>query len=240
LTAGWAVGGPPTSNSPATRAAGGATGAAHTTERRVVNVLFADLVGFTTISATRDPETIRELQSRYFERTREIVGRYGGVVEKFIGDAVMALWGAPTAHEDDAERAVRAALDLVEMVPVIGREMNIDLQLRAGVLTGEAAVQVGSEAEGMVTGDMVNTAARLQSVAQPGTVLVGEATRLAAGDAITFEAAGEQMLKGKEAPVAAWRAMRVVAERGGARRPAAGRGVERGHRAAASGASQDR
>ncbi|HYL40827.1 MAG TPA: adenylate/guanylate cyclase domain-containing protein, partial [Candidatus Binatus sp.] len=184
-----------------------------------VNVLFADLVGFTTISASRDPETIRELQSRYFERTREIVGRYGGVVEKFIGDAVMALWGAPTAHEDDAERAVRAALDLVEMVPVIGREMHIDLQLRAGVLTGEAAVQVGSESEGMVTGDMVNTAARLQSVAQPGTVLVGEATRLAAGEAIAFEAAGEQMLKGKEAPVAAWRAMRVVAERGGARRP---------------------
>jgi class 3 adenylate cyclase len=199
--------------------AGTGTGVGHPTERRVVNVLFADLVGFTTISASRDPETIRELQSQYFERTREIVGRYGGVVEKFIGDAVMALWGAPTAHEDDAERAVRAALDLVEMVPVLGREMDIDLQLRAGVLTGEAAVQVGSESEGMVTGDMVNTAARLQSVAQPGTVLVGGATRLAAGEAITFEAAGDQMLKGKEAPVPAWRAMRVVAERGGARRP---------------------
>jgi class 3 adenylate cyclase len=218
-TASGSAGGPAIGAGPATRPGGVGTGAAHTTERRVVNVLFADLVGFTTISATRDPETIRELQSRYFERTREIVGRYGGVVEKFIGDAVMALWGAPTAHEDDAERAVRAALDLVEMVPVIGREMNIDLQLRAGVLTGEAAVQVGSESEGMVTGDMVNTAARLQSVAQPGTVLVGEATRLAAGEAITFEAAGEQMLKGKEAPVAAWRALRVVAERGGARRP---------------------
>jgi class 3 adenylate cyclase/tetratricopeptide (TPR) repeat protein len=189
------------------------------TERRVVNVLFADLVGFTTISATRDPETIRELQSQYFERTREIVGRYGGVVEKFIGDAVMALWGAPTAHEDDAERAVRAALDLVEMVPVLGRELDIDLQLRAGVLTGEAAVSVGFESEGMVTGDMVNTAARLQSVAQPGTVLVGASTRLAAGEAIAFEAAGDQMLKGKEAPVPAWRALRVVAERGGARRP---------------------
>jgi len=152
---------------------GAAAGGTSATERRVVNVLFADLVGFTTISASRDPETIRELQSRYFERTREIVGRYGGVVEKFIGDAVMALWGAPTAHEDDAERAVRAALDLVEMVPVIGRAMDIDLQLRAGVLTGEAAVSVGSESEGMVTGDMVNTASRLQSAASPGTVLVG-------------------------------------------------------------------
>ncbi len=201
------------------RTAGAAGGGGHTTERRVVNVLFADLVGFTTISATRDPETIRELQSRYFERTREIVGRYGGVVEKFIGDAVMALWGAPTAHEDDAERAVRAALDLVEMVPVIGREMDIDLQLRAGVLTGEAAVSVGNEAEGMVTGDMVNTASRLQSAAAPGTVLVGEATRLAAGEAIAFESAGDQVLKGKAEPVPAWRALRVVAERGGARRP---------------------
>jgi class 3 adenylate cyclase/tetratricopeptide (TPR) repeat protein len=202
------------------------------TERRVVNVLFADLVGFTSISATRDPETIRELQSRYFERTREIVGRYGGTVEKFIGDAVMALWGAPTAHEDDAERAVRAALDLVDMVPAVGREVGIDLQLRAGVLTGEAAVSVGHESEGMVTGDMVNTASRLQSAAAPGTVLVGQATRLAAGDAITFESAGDQVLKGKAEPVPAWRALRVVAERGGARRPDAieppfvGRGEE--------------
>jgi class 3 adenylate cyclase len=209
--------GPSTAVGPA--ASAGTTGSQHSTERRVVNVLFADLVGFTTISATRDPETIRELQSRYFERTREIVGRYGGVVEKFIGDAVMALWGAPTAHEDDAERAVRAALDLVEMVPVIGREMDIDLQLRAGVLTGEAAVSVGNESEGMVTGDMVNTASRLQSAATPGTVLVGEATRLAAGEAIAFESAGDQVLKGKAEPVPAWRALRVVAERGGARRP---------------------
>ncbi len=190
-----------------------------TTERRVVNVLFADLVGFTALSSSRDPETVREIQSNYFERTREIVGRYGGVIEKFIGDAVMALWGAPTAHEDDAERAVRAALDLVEMVPVLGREMGVELQLRAGVLTGEAAVDVGAEAEGMVTGDMVNTASRLQSAAAPGTVLVGEATRLAAGDAISFESAGGQVLKGKAEPVPAWRAMRVVAERGGARRP---------------------
>src|SRR5258706_6900593 len=196
-----------------------ARGTPHTTERRVVNVLFADLVGFTSLSATRDPETVRELQSRYFERTREIVSRYGGVIEKFIGDAVMALWGAPTAHEDDAERAVRAALDLVEMVPVLGREMNVELQLRAGVLTGEAAVDVGAEGQGMVTGDMVNTASRLQSAAAPGTVLVGEATRLAAGEAITFESAGGQILKGKAEPVPAWRGARVVAERGGARRP---------------------
>ena len=192
---------------------------AGTTERRVVTVLFADLVGFTTLSATRDPEMMRELQSRYFERTREIVTRYGGAIEKFIGDAVMALWGAPIAHEDDAERAVRAALDLVEMVPVLGREAGVDLQLRAGVLTGEAAVAMDADGQGMVTGDMVNTAARLQSVAPPGGVLVGKATRIAAEPAIVFAAAGDQDLKGKAAPVAAWLAVRVVGERGGARRP---------------------
>ena len=163
---------------------------ATTTERRMVSVLFADLVGFTALSSTRDPETIREIQDRYFERTSEIIGRYGGTVEKFIGDAVMAMWGAPVAHEDDAERAVRAALDLVDMVPAIGREAGVDLQLRAGVLTGEAAVGLGAEGQGMVTGDMVNTASRLQSVAAPGTVLVGADTRLAAESAIAFEPAG--------------------------------------------------
>jgi class 3 adenylate cyclase/tetratricopeptide (TPR) repeat protein len=189
------------------------------TERRIVTVLFADLVGFTSLSATRDPETIRELQDRYFEQTREIVGRYGGVVEKFIGDAVMALWGAPVAQEDDAERAVRAALDLVDMVPVLGRESGVELQIRAGVLTGEAAVAMDADGQGMVTGDMVNTAARLQSAAPPGGVLVGEATRMAAEPAIAFASAGDQELKGKAAPVAAWRAVGVVGERGGARRP---------------------
>ncbi len=206
----------PPDRAPDGPSAGGIAGA---TERRVVSVLFADLVGFTALSANRDPETVRDLQSRYFERTREIIGRYGGEVEKFIGDAVMALWGAPVAHEDDAERAVRAALDLVDVVPSIGREAGVELQVRVGVLTGEAAVAVGAEGQGMVTGDMVNTAARLQSAAAPGTVLVGAATRMAAGSAVAFEAAGDQVLKGKEAPVPAWRAVRVFAERGGARRP---------------------
>ena len=190
-----------------------------TTERRVVTVLFADLVGFTTLSASRDLETVRDLQDRYFDRTRVIVDRYGGAIEKFIGDAVMAMWGAPIAHEDDAERAVRAALELVDMVPALGREDGVDLAVRVGVLTGAAAVNVGAEGQGMVTGDMVNTAARLQSVAAPGTVLVGEATRIAAEPAVEFVAAGDQELKGKTAPVPAWRAIRVVGERGGARRP---------------------
>ena len=189
------------------------------TERRVVSVLFADLVGFTTISADRDPETMRDLQDRYFERTRVIVDRYGGVIEKFIGDAVMAMWGAPVAFEDDAERAVRAGLELVDMVPALGREMGVDLAIRAGVLTGEAAVTLGTAGQGMVTGDMVNTAARLQSVAPAGGVLVGEATRMAAEAAIEFIPAGDQVLKGKTSTVPSWLAVRVVGERGGARRP---------------------
>ena len=189
------------------------------TERRVVSVLFADLVGFTSLSADRDPETMREIQNQYFERTRVIVDRYGGAIEKFIGDAVMAMWGAPVAHEDDAERAVRAGLDLADMVPALGKEAGVDLQVRVGVLSGEAAVTLGAEGQGMVTGDLVNTAARLQSAAPAGGVLVGEATRLAAEAAIEFAAAGDQELKGKAAPVPSWLAIRVVGERGGARRP---------------------
>ena len=198
---------------------GAASGVAAATERRVVTVLFADLVGFTTLSASRDPEVMRDLQDQYFERTRVIVARYGGTIEKFIGDAVMALWGAPIAHEDDAERAVRAALELVDMVPALGQDAGVELQVRVGVLTGDAAVTVGAEGQGMVTGDLVNTAARLQSVAPVGGVLVGEATRIAAEPAVEFRAAGDQELKGKSAPVAAWEAIRVVGERGGARRP---------------------
>ncbi len=112
-------------------------GAAPVAERRHVSILFADLVGFTALSAGRDAEEVRELLSRYFDASREVVRRYGGTVEKFIGDAVMAVWGAPVAHEDDAERAVRAALDLIDMVDAMGVEVGIGgLQARAGVLTG--------------------------------------------------------------------------------------------------------
>jgi len=185
-------------------------------ERRLVSVLFADLVGFTTLAEGRDAEETRELLSRYFEQARTIVERYGGTVEKFIGDAVMAVWGTPVATEDDAERGVRAALDLVSAIP----ELHPDLRARAGVLTGEAAVTIGATSEGMVAGDLVNTASRVQSAAEPGTVLVGEATRTAADAAIAFEDAGEHNLKGKAEPMRLWRALRVVANRGGEGRSA--------------------
>src|SRR3954451_20533612 len=151
---------------------------AGTAELRHVSVLFVDLVGFTTLSESRDPEDVRDLLGRYFERSKTIIGRYGGTVEKFIGDAVMAVWGVPVAREDDAERSVRAALDLVEAVRSLGPSM----QARAAVLTGEAAVTMGATDQGIVAGDLVNTASRLQGAAAPGTVLVGEPTqRVASG-----------------------------------------------------------
>jgi class 3 adenylate cyclase len=200
----------------ASPSAGAGSSASPTTERRLVSVLFADLVGFTTLSESRDAEDVRALLDTYFETSRAIVDRYGGTVEKFIGDAVMAVWGTPTAQEDDAERAVRAAIDLVDAVRRVGVERDMpDLALRAAVHTGEAVVTLGAAGMGMVAGDLVNTASRLQSVASPGTVLVGEATQRAASNAIVFEAAGTHELKGKLSAVPAFRALRVVAQRGG-------------------------
>jgi class 3 adenylate cyclase/tetratricopeptide (TPR) repeat protein len=191
-----------------------------TAERRLVSVLFADLVGSTTLAEHRDAEDVRELLSRYFDVARTVIEHHGGLVEKFIGDAVMAVWGTPVAHEDDAERAVRAALELLDGVAALARSVDLPLVARAGVLTGKAATVPGGTGEGIVAGDMVNTAARLQSAAEPGTVLVGDATRRAADRAIAFEDAGELTLKGREARVHAWRALRVVAGRGGAARSA--------------------
>jgi predicted ATPase/class 3 adenylate cyclase len=185
-------------------------------ERRLVSVLFADLVGFTAASEGRDAEDTRELLTRYFDTSRQIVERYGGTIEKFIGDAVMAVWGAPVANEDDAERAVRAGLELVAAIPAL----DPALQARAGVLTGEAAVTLGAEGQGMVAGDLVNTASRIQAAAEPGTVLAGDATRRAANAAVAFEDAGAVDLKGKAEPVSLWRALRVVAARGGEGRSA--------------------
>jgi class 3 adenylate cyclase/tetratricopeptide (TPR) repeat protein len=185
--------------------------AAPAAERRLVSVLFADLVGFTALSESRDAEEVRELLSRYFDACRRLIELYGGTVEKFIGDAVMAVWGAPAATEDDAERAVRAALDLVAAVSALGEELGADdLRARAGVLTGEAAVTLGAQGQGMVAGDLVNTASRIQSVAEPGNVFVGESTRRATAETIVYESAGSFALKGKEGETPLWRARRVV------------------------------
>jgi class 3 adenylate cyclase/tetratricopeptide (TPR) repeat protein len=188
-------------------------------ERRLVSVLFADLVAFTTLSEARDAEEVRELLSRYFDECRRVIDRYGGSVQKFIGDAVMAVWGAPVAREDDAERAVRAALELVGAVADLATGIGIEeLAARAGVLTGEAAVMPGDASEGLVVGDLVNTASRLQSVAGSGAVVVGDSTKRASEAAIAYEDAGLHDLKGKTEPVHAWRALRVVAGSGGSLR----------------------
>jgi class 3 adenylate cyclase/tetratricopeptide (TPR) repeat protein len=199
----------------------------------VCSVLFCDVVGFTQLSESQDPEAVRDLLSRYFATARMVVGRYGGVVEKFIGDAVMAVWGTPTATEGDAERAVRAGLDLVAAVDALGTEASVPgLAARAGVVTGEVAVTLGAIGEGMVAGDAVNTAARVQSTAEPGWVLADAATQRLAGSAIAFAEAGSRRLKGKAEPAQLWRATRVLSGVGGLQRvdgleaPLAGRDAE--------------
>jgi class 3 adenylate cyclase len=175
------------------------------------SVLFCDVVGFTPLSESRDPEAVRELLSGYFEVARTVVGRYGGVVEKFIGDAVMAVWGTPVAAEGDVERAVRAALNLVAAVAELGAESGVPgLAARAGVVTGQVAVTLGATHEGMVAGDAVNTAARVQSVSDPGCVLADEATYRLTASSVEYADAGEHPLKGKAEPKKLWRAIRVV------------------------------
>jgi class 3 adenylate cyclase/tetratricopeptide (TPR) repeat protein len=188
-------------------------------ERRVTSVLFADLVGFTPLSERRDPEEVRELLSRYFAECRTVIGRYGGAVEKFIGDAVMAVWGVPAAHEDDAERAVRAGLELVATVANLGQDVGAPgLALRVGIVTGEVAVTVGATAEGMVAGDAVNTAARVQSAAEPGQVWVDDTTRSLSAASIAYTEAGVHSLKGKSEPMRLHAARAVLTTLGGAQR----------------------
>ncbi len=173
-------------------------------ERKVVTVLFADLVGFTSEAEQLDPEEVRALQAPYWARVKSELERYGGTVEKFIGDAVMALFGAPTAHEDDPERAVRAAISIRD--GIAGQE---GLQVRVGLTTGEALVALGArpaEGEGMASGDVVNTASRLQSAAPPNGILVDETTYRATERAIEYREVEPIEAKGKAEPIPVWEA----------------------------------
>ena len=182
-------------------------------------MLFADLVGFTPLSEARDAEEVRELLSEYFVSCQTVIGRYGGTVDKFIGDAVMAVWGVPVAHEDDAERAVRAGLDLIEATATVGERMGIPgLAMRVGIVTGEVAVSFGATSEGLVAGDAVNTAARIQTAAAPGQVWVDDATRSLTSGAVAYADAGEHALKGKTDAQHLYRAQSVVASVGGHQR----------------------
>jgi class 3 adenylate cyclase len=182
------------------------TAVAQREERKVLTVLFADLVGFTSRSERMDPEDVRALLSPYYARLRTELERFGGTVEKFIGDAVMALFGAPVAHEDDPERAVRAALAIRDWVV----EEQTDLQVRIAVNTGEALVTLGarpSQGEGMASGDVVNTSARLQTAAPVNGILVGETTYRATAQVITYREVPAVSAKGKVEPVPAWEAV---------------------------------
>jgi class 3 adenylate cyclase len=202
-------------------------------ERKIVTILFVDLVGFTGRAERLDPEDVRAVQTRYFARVRAAVESFGGTVEKFIGDAVMAVFGAPVAHGDDPERGVRAALAVLDALAGLDRgDSDLDLQVRIAVNTGEALVSVGANAaqgEGLVAGDVVNTAARLQAAAPVNGILVGEETFLATRTAIEYAEAEPVVAKGKQAPVRVWRALGVAAapgERPLGRVPMIGRATE--------------
>jgi class 3 adenylate cyclase len=181
-------------------------------ERKVVTVLFADLVGFTGRAEQLDPEDVRALLVPYYARLRAELERFGGTVEKFIGDAVMALFGAPAAHEDDPERAVRAALAIRDWAAEEGR-----IQVRIAVNTGEALVVLGArpgQGEGMAAGDVVNTAARLQAAAPVNGVLAGERTFRETRAVIEYRPAAPVAAKGKRDPVPAWEAVQARARLG--------------------------
>src|SRR5436853_1061375 len=169
-------------------------------QRKTVTVVFCDVTGSTELGESTDPEALRGLLARYFERMKGIVESHGGTVEKFIGDAVMAVFGVPVLHEDDALRAVRAALEMRDALPELG------VAGRIGVMTGE--VVTGTE-ERLATGDAVNVAARLEQAAQPGEVLVGEPTLALVHDAVEVEPVDPLELKGKAEPVPAYRPLRV-------------------------------
>src|ERR1700675_2918868 len=177
--------------------------------RKVVTVLFCDVTGSTALGERIDPESLRRVMARYFETSRAIVERHGGTVEKFIGDAVMAVFGVPTVHEDDALRAVRAADEMRRQLAILNDDLEIEagvrLESRIGINTGEVVAGDPATGQTVATGDAVNVAARLQQAAAPGEILLGKETyrlvhgRVRAGPLEAFP------LKGKEQPVAPWR-----------------------------------
>jgi len=185
-------------------------------ERRQVTVMFSDLVGSTALSARMDPEDLRELISAYQKCVADTVGRFGGFVAKYMGDGVLIYFGYPQAHEDDAERAVRAGLELVAAVS--GLRTHTTLQTRVGIATGLVVVGdlIGSGAsqEQAIVGETPNLAARLQSVAAPNSVVIAESTRKLLGNLFELEDLGAQDLKGSAGPVRAWAALRQASVEG--------------------------
>src|SRR5438105_7701556 len=192
-------------------------------ERKLVSVLFVDIVDSTAHAEQSDPEDVRERLQLFFETFRSRVDHFGGVVEKFIGDAAVAVFGAPLAHGDDAERAVRCGIGVLDDIGALDPDgAAAGMRVRGAVNTGEAIVSLGSEhqrGEALATGDVVNTAARLQSAAPPGRLVVGAETYRATRRSIRYEELPAVDAKGKKEPVAAWL---VVGEGTDAPRPVSG------------------
>jgi len=193
--------------------------------RKVVTVVFSDVVGSTALAERLDPETLRHVMGRYFAAMEAALARHGGTVEKFIGDAIMAVFGVPTVHEDDALRAVRAALAMREALATVNdelaREHGCRLETRTGVNTGEVVTGDVSSAQKLATGDAVNLAARLEQAAQPGEVLIGEGTHRLVGGAVAAEPLAPFPVAGKSDVVRAWRVLGVDPDRASARSDAA-------------------
>ncbi len=184
-------------------------------ERRLVTVLMADLVGFTALSAEADPEQVKRLVDDSFELLVDDVTAFGGRLDKIVGDELVAQFGAPVAHEDDAERAVRAALRMHDTLGALAPQLGVAVQMRVGVNTGEGVVgSMRAGGDPTVMGDVVNTAQRLEKLAAPGEVIVGPATYAATRDVIRYEALGPQGLRGREAPVDAYRAVAALTRPG--------------------------
>ncbi len=184
-------------------------GVSRSDERKPVTILFTDVADSTALGERIEPEAVRRVMLRYFESASAVVERHGGTVEKFIGDAVMAVFGVPTALEDHASRAVRAALELQEELARLNRELQrrwgVQIAIRTGVNSGEVVAGDASAGQALVTGDPVNIAARLQQGAAAGETLIGEATRRLVGDAVEAEEVEPLSVRGKSEPLKAWR-----------------------------------
>ncbi|HEY6594936.1 MAG TPA: adenylate/guanylate cyclase domain-containing protein, partial [Asanoa sp.] len=184
--------------------------------RKTVTAVFADIAGSTELGDRLDPEAVRQVLSRYFRTTRRVLARHGGTVEKFIGDAVMAVFGIPVVHEDDALRATRAAVEMADSLRTLNEELErrweVSLEVRIGVNTGEVVTGDPSGGQGFATGDAINLAARLQQAAEPGEILIGETTRRLLGDRVTVAEVAPFLVKGKRGPVSAARVLAVASD----------------------------
>ncbi len=178
-------------------------------ERRLLTVLFADVVGSTELGSQTDPEVLRQQMTRYYERMKEVAETHGGTVEKFIGDAVMVVFGVPRIHDDDAERAVRCGLAMQEAMAALNRELDTQLAVRVGINSGEAVVQSGDDGQ-FIVGDAVNIAARLQQNADAGEVIAGPLTEQLTRSAVEYERRAPVSAKGKTTPLRAFRAIRTT------------------------------